>query len=227
MKLMPMPLGGPQLREFCRVIELAELGQDFLGHFPFVLALEAGEGVGAARVVGRQQRDLLEAALGDVLADGLVQVVVLPGDVEEIGIALLAGELRGAGVGRDEEGLALEHAGADGQHDVGEDDAGHEVDLVLLDHFLRRLLRDVGLLLVVGDDHLGRQAAELSVQVFEAEIEAVADVDAEAGAGAGQRGQHADLHLVRSLRGRGDSQHSHRGDQGRQFQLVHGASPLR
>ena len=112
-----------------------------------------------------------------------MQVVVLPGDVEEEGIALLAGVLRGAGVGRDVEGLVLENGRADGEHDVGEDDAGHEIDLVLLQELVGCLLGDVRILLVVGNQYLSRQIAQLAAEMLDAQLETVADIDAEAGPG--------------------------------------------
>ena len=130
-----------------------------------------------------------------------MQVVVLPGDVEEEGVALLAGILRRAGVGRDVEGLVLEDAGADGEHDVGEDDAGHEIDLVLLQELVGGLLGDVRILLVVGNDDFRRQVAELATQLLHRQVETVTDVHPEAGAGAGEGGDKTNLDLVGGVDG--------------------------
>ena len=144
-----------------------------------------------------------------------MQVVVLPGDVEEEGIALLAGVLRGAGVGRDVEGLVLEDGRADGEHDVGEDDAGHEIDLVLLQELVGCLLGDVRILLVVGNQYLSRQIAQLAAEMLDAQLETVADIDAEAGPRAGQGGDEANLDLVGSVDGTGQQQGSGKGSQAR------------
>ena len=78
------------------------------------------------------------------------------------GLQLLAGEQRRAGVGADQERLAVEHRRRHRQHHVGEHDAGHEVDVVALEQLLDQLPADIRVLLIVGDDHFGRQAAELA-----------------------------------------------------------------
>ena len=192
-------LGRADLRQFGAVVELAHFGVDLVDHLALVGALEAVQVVLAARVVRGQQHDVLEALLGHHLADRLVEVVVLPGDVEEEGIALRAGVLRGAGVGADVVGLRGEHARADRQHHVREHDPGHEVDLFLFDQAVGHLLGHVRVLLVVAGEHLDRQVAHLVAEVFERELEAVADVDAQTGAGAGQGRQHPDFDLVGSL----------------------------
>ena len=67
-----------------------------------------------------------------------------------------------------------------------EDDAGREIDLVLLEELVGRLFGDVRVLLVVGHQDFSRQAAQLAAQVLDAEVEAVADIDAEAGPGTGK-----------------------------------------
>ncbi len=203
------------LRQFGGVIELAELGVDLVRHLAFVEAAEAGHGILATRIVRRDDHDVLVALVLHDLADGFVQIVVLPGDIEEEGVALLAGVLRRAGIGRDVEGLVLEDGRADGKHDVGEDDASHEVDLVLLQELVGCLLSDIGALLVVGDNDLSRQVAELAVQVLDAELETVADVHAEAGARAGQGGHQTDLDLVGGMRGTSQQQGSGKGSQAR------------
>ena len=53
-------------------------------------------------------------------------------------------------------------AGRHRQHHVREDDAGHEVDAVLLEQPLDQLLAGVGILLIVGQHQLHRQTAELA-----------------------------------------------------------------
>ena len=171
-------LDAADLRQFGGVVELAELGVDLFRDVALVETTEAGNGVLAARVVRGDDHDILVALVLHHLADGFVQVVVLPGDVEEEGVALLAGVLRRAGIGRNVESLVLEDGRADGEHDVGEDDAGHEIDLVLLQELVGRLLGDVRILLVVGDQHFGRQVTQLAVQVLHAKLKTVADIDA-------------------------------------------------
>ena len=68
-----------------------------------------------------------------------------------------------------------------------EDDPGHEIDLVLLGT-CRPSAWQCRVLLVVGDDDLGRQSAKLAVKLPDRQIEPVADVDAKPGAWTGERG---------------------------------------
>jgi phage FluMu protein gp41 len=58
-------------------------------------------------------------------------------------------------------------------------------------------------LLVVGDQHFGRQAAQFAIELLHRQIETVADVDAQAGTRAGQRGDEADLDRVGGVGGAG------------------------
>jgi hypothetical protein len=171
-----------------------------LEHLPgvaaLVVALEAVDDVLAAGVVRRDDEDVLVALVVDVLAGRLGVAVAHPGHREEVRIALLAGEVRRAGVRADVEGLRLEHRLLDGLQQVLEHDAGHQVDLVALEHLVGELARDVGLLLVVLDDHLDRQAAQLAAGVLDAEQESVADRHADDAAGAGERADEADLDPV-------------------------------
>ncbi len=196
--------GGADLGQLRTIVELAQRRVGLHHHLALVVALEAGQRVLARRVVGREQGHLLEAAVLHRLADGLVHVVVLVGGAEEVRIALRPRVLRRPGVGADVEGARLEHRLAHGQHHVGEHDTGHEIHALALDQPVGRLLGGVGALLVVRHGHFGRQVAELARALLHCELEAVADVDAEARSWAGQRGQQADLHLVRRLGATGE-----------------------
>src|SRR3546814_15631481 len=73
---------------------LAELGVDLAGVRALVEALETGQRVLPRRIVRRQDEGLLVAVVLHVAAHGLVQVVVLPGDIEVMRVTQLAGELR-------------------------------------------------------------------------------------------------------------------------------------
>ena len=53
--------------------------------------------------------------------------------------------------------------------------------MIALEKFIRSLLAYIRVLLVVGDEHLGRQPAELSCVHLEREVEAIPDVGADAG----------------------------------------------
>ena len=106
----------------------------------------------------------------------------------------------GVGVGREVEHLALLDGRPHREHHVGEHDAGHQVDAVALEQALGELLADLGVERVVGEHHLGRQAAELAAGQLQRQVEAVADLDADGAGGAGQRGQEADLQLVGGVR---------------------------
>mgnify|MGYP003694537395 CR=1 FL=1 len=144
-----------------------------------------------------------------MLARRLVVRVVRPGGDEQVRIAILAGHRRGRGVRADVDQLVLERDRHRGEHDVREDDAGEEVHLVDLDVLLRDLAADVGLELIVADQHLGGQAAELAAVGLHGEQERVADVDADRGARPGKRADESDLDLVGALRV--DSENEQRG----------------
>jgi hypothetical protein len=127
-----------------------------------------------------------------------VQVVILPGDVEIVGVAARAGQLRRPGIGRQ-----IEHplGGCRRHHrhrQIRPDDAGHHVHVFGLDHPVGQLHGDVRLALVVLDDHLDVVAARLG----DRQQEAVAHVDPKPGAAARQGGDHADLDLGRGRPGR-------------------------
>jgi hypothetical protein len=69
------------------------------------------------------------------------------------------------------------------------------------------LSRHIGLELVVADQHLGGQAAELAAIELHRQLKAIADVHAECGAGAGEGADEADLDLVCGLNcGAGEGQ---------------------
>jgi hypothetical protein len=121
---------------------------------------------------------------------------------------LRAGVRRGPGVRRDVENLLREDVGRDRQHDVGEHGAGDEVDLLLAHVALGELLCLFGFQAIVGDQHLGGQAAEASAVQLDRELERVADVDADRSVWPGQRADESDLHLVRAKGRRGAQQQS-------------------
>ena len=195
-------LGGADLGELGGVVELAELGVVLADDLALERSLEAGERVLAGLVVRRDQVDALQVARVGVLSRRLVVGVVGPRHGEEERVAVLAGHRRRRGVRADVDRLAVERFGQRGEHDVREHDAGHEVDLVALDVLLEQLLGDVGLELVVADEHLRREAAELAAVHLDGEQEAVADVDAERRRGSRERADEADLDLVGGERGR-------------------------
>ena len=102
--------------------------------------------------------------------------------------------------------------------DVGEDRADHEIDLVALDQRLDLGHRDVGLELVVDDDHLDVAPAELAAERLDRKLEAVAQLLAEDRRRPGQGDDDADLELLLRLCG-WPSQHHRRG--GEQDQSLH------
>ena len=83
------------------------------------------------------------------LPDHREDLIVLVGGDEEVRIALLAGEVRGAGIGADQDGAAFGHGFHDRGENVGKDRADHEIDLVAIDQRLDLIHGEVGLELVV------------------------------------------------------------------------------
>ena len=75
------------------IIGLAKGGVEFTGNPALVIAFEPGHIVLAGNVVGRNDKHILISLFGGVLADNLGQVVRLPGGIEIIFIATLAGKI--------------------------------------------------------------------------------------------------------------------------------------
>ena len=180
--------------------------------------LEAGERVLARLVVGRHQERFLDAGVLGMLARDREDLIVLVGGDEEVRIALLAGEVRGAGIGADQDGAALGHGLHDRGENVGKDRADDEIDLVPIDQRLDLVHGEVGLELVVRNDHLDIAPAELAVEILDRKIEAVAKLLTEHGRRSGQGGNDADLELFLPLRS-GPSQNHRRG--GEQDECLH------
>src|SRR5262249_19579882 len=135
----------------------------------------------------------------------VVLVVLVRGD-EQVGVAVAAGEVRGAGVRADQDGATVGDRLEDRLQDVGEDRADHEVDLVALDERLDLGDRDVRLEFVVLHQKLDLATAELVAERLQRKLHAVALLGAERGGWARQRGDEADLELLwflLRLRGRG------------------------
>ena len=129
----------------------------------------------------------------------LVHLVVLVGGDEEVRVALLAGEGRGAGVGADEDDAGFGDRLIDRAENVGENRADDEIDLVAVEQRLDLGDGDVGLKLVVGDDEVGLAAAELAAELLDRQRKAVAQLLAEHGGRARQGSNQADLEVVFGL----------------------------
>lgn len=67
-----------------------------------------------------------------------------------------------------------------------ENDAGHEIDLDLIQKLLDDLLGDLGFLLVFDDDRFGGQTAQIAVELYDRQSEAVTNIDTETGAWFGE-----------------------------------------
>ena len=182
---------GARSADLCdlgRVLVRAQLGVDLAHDLALVEPLVPGQGVLPGGVIWREDEAVGEPCAVCIGACGLVQVVVLPGDVEVIRVASFAGEERGPRVGREVELALLDRGGHDRDGEVRPDDAGQHVHLVALNHLVGELDGDVRLALVVIHDHL-----DIGAGLLDGEHEAVAHVDAEAGTAAGECRDHADL----------------------------------
>ena len=94
-------------------------------------------------------------------------------------MAALASQGRGTSIGAHQQHIGIGDGLVNGHHDVGEGDAGDDVNLVALHELLRQLHAQVSLELVVFLDHLNRRATEFSAQVLDAQHEGVVLVLAE------------------------------------------------
>ena len=204
-------LGGGDVGELGREIELPQRRVDLVYDLALELALDAGQRVLAGLVVGRHQKQALVALVLGVLAEHPEHLVVLVGGDEEARMALLAGEVRGAGVGADQEGVRVGHRLMNRLQDVGEDRPHHEIDLVAVEKALDLGHRHVGLELVVDGDDLHVATAQLAAERLHREVEAVPHLSAQHRRRARQRHDDPDAKLVlRQRRGRRPGQHRHR-----------------
>ena len=181
------------LRDLCRVIELAHGRVDLARNIALVVALDAGEHVLASGIVGRHHVDVLQALVLQVLADAFIVGVVLERRREEMRMALLAGDDRGASIGRYVEGAGIEHGLHDGEQHVREVNAGDDVHAVAFEHLVDHLATDVGLHLVIAPHHLDIAAAKLVAGMLEGELEAIGEIAAKHAFGARHAGYEADL----------------------------------
>ena len=189
--------------QFGGEVELAELGEDLVGDFAFVEALDARHRVLAGLVVRRDQDEAAIALLGRVAAEHFVVAVVLPGDVEVMRMAAAPGERGGPGVGADQHHAGVDHRLEHRHHHIGEHGAHDDVGAVALDQRLGLADGHVGLQLVVHHDQVDVEAAELAAALLQRELEAVADVGSEGRGRARQRQHHADVDLLGLRRGGG------------------------
>ena len=191
---MASGFGGAGLRQLGGEIELVGPARQFLADD---LALERGlhavEHVLAGGVVRAHQERGLDALLVHVGADRGWRLVVVPRGREHVRRALIAGELRRAGIGHHRHGLGIDQRLERGQHHVRPDIADDEIDLVRLDQLLGFLHADFRLDLVVLVDDFDRQPADLAAEMVEAELERIAHVVADRGGRAAERRDEADL----------------------------------
>jgi hypothetical protein len=107
-------------------------------------------------------------------------------------------------------------------HHVRPDDAGDDVDVVLLQHLLGDLHADVGLGLVVAVDHFRLEPADLAAEMVERELDRVLHVGADHALRTAHGGDEADLDLLLRRRRRSRSkQCGEGGDEGRENGFAH------
>ena len=121
-------------------------------------------------------KSLLVAEIGGVLPGAFMQRVVLPGHHEVVLVAFLAGEIRRAGIRADIDRAGIEDVRNGGAGDIGEHDAGEQLDVVGLQHPVGDLLALTGLQSVVLHHDLDRHAAELAAFEVDGELEGVTNV---------------------------------------------------
>ena len=108
-------------------------------------------------------------------------------------MALLAGQLRGAGVGGNQHQAVVEHGLGDAEQHVGKDRPGDDLDPVAVHHLVGELTGDIGLGLVIAEDHFDLDAAQHAAALLEAEIEGVANLRAKHPFRPRKTGDQADL----------------------------------
>ena len=164
---------GQERREVVRV----ERRPDLLHDLPALLLehlLEAAERLVAERVVHADERDLaVLRVLDDPLGERMHRLARRPAGAHDVLRRLALGDVVG-GHDRVRGGNALAvDVGLERVPDVGEEPAGDDVDLVLLDHLARLVERGGRVALVVLDDQLDLAAAHLAPDLVEVELGAV------------------------------------------------------
>ena len=93
--------------------------------------------------------------------------------------------------------FGLVHTSGDcgGRKNVGPGDSGDEMDFVLLDELVHDLAANIGFVLCVTDDNLGRQSTQLAAQVIQRQQETVTLVAAEYPASTGKSVHEADSYF--------------------------------
>ena len=183
-------LGGAQLGQLGRVVDLPHLGVDLVGHLALELALEAGERILARGVVGGDQHHAAKFLVGRKLAGGFVKLVVLVSRAKKVGVALRPCQLAGACVVRQVGHLGGKQRGRYGQGHVAGDGAGEQVDLFALHKAVYQLLGLVGAARHVGLHKFCGLAAQLAAQLLDGQRKPIACL----GAGAGKRARHIQRH---------------------------------
>ena len=154
--------GGLHLRQLGGVVLLLQRSVDLVDQRRLVIALETGDVVLAALIVGRQRDDALVAFVGRVLPHDFRLLVVLPRGGEEERRALGAGDWRRPGVRADQKHLLVGDLFVDRHHHVGEGHAGDDRHFVALDQLVDDLHRHFRLELAVFLEDLHWNAAELA-----------------------------------------------------------------
>jgi hypothetical protein len=98
---------------------------------------------------------------------------------------------------------------------VREGRADDDIDLVLAEILVRDLDADIGLLLVVLDQHLDRQAADLAAEILDREVDCIPRRRAVLRARPRQSGDDADLEVIGRLRVRHRQKHDGADRRGR------------
>src|SRR5262249_23531816 len=129
-------LGGRDLGELRREIELVQRNINFICNLALEESRESGQRVLARLIVGRHQENFLDPAVLGILARDREHLIVLVGGDEEIWVAFFAGEVRRASIGADQDCAALGGRLHDRRQHVGKDRTDYELDLIALDERL-------------------------------------------------------------------------------------------
>src|SRR5690606_17080592 len=119
--------------------------------------------------------------------DRFCRLVTLPRGDELVWRTLLARDLRGSGVGADQEHFVVRDVLVNSQHHVRERDPGNDVHLVAFDESACNLLRDIRLHLAIFTNKLYRHAAKFVLVQFKKQTEAIQLVLTDCGCGARKR----------------------------------------
>ena len=205
-------IGGAYGGKLGRIIHLRDGNVCLARDLPFVVGLRSYDVFLSGDVVLRHEIGALDVGISHQLADSFARHVVLPGNCEEIWIAVFSGQLRRTRDPADDNGSGRGHGFYIGEKLIGQLLSNQKIDAVFLRQPRRRPQRRVRRHAGIFLEHLYRNPADLVSQHLERKIRSHVLLFAQNGERAGCR---ADDTEANAFGGSGCSRAGRCGRQGK------------